>query len=112
MSITEARRAQRRNPDGAIAVTDTMTGELVGRVGNLSEAGMLLVADAPVREDALYQFQFSLPVGSTGRETDIDVGAHLLWTGAAHTPGQSLAGLRFLTVSAEHLAALRDWIER
>lgn len=110
MSITEARRAPRRNPHGAIAVSDTMTGRIIGRVGNVSEAGMLLVANTPVREDALYQLQFTLPASATTRETSIEVGAHLLWTGAANTPGHALAGLRFLTVSPAHLDALRDWV--
>ncbi len=112
MSITEARRAPRRNPNGAIAVNDMMTGQTIGLVGNVSETGMLLVASEPMREDALYQLQFTLPGSSTAREVAIDVGAHLLWTGAAHTPGQSLAGLRFLTLSPTHLAALRDWVGR
>ncbi len=112
MSITEARRAQRRNPNGAIVVSDVMTGQMIGRIGNISEAGMLLVADRPLREDALYQLQFSLPGSTLMREVTIDIGAHLLWTGAAYTPGQSLAGLRFLTLSPAHLAALRDWVGR
>ncbi|WDS37686.1 PilZ domain-containing protein [Pseudoxanthomonas sp.] len=112
MSITEARRAQRRNPNGAIMVSDVMTSQVIGRIGNISEAGMLLVASEPLREDALYQLQFTLPGSTPARETTIDAGAHLLWTGAAHTPGQSLCGLRFLTLSPAHLAALRDWVGR
>ena len=42
-------------------VTDTMTERVVGRIGNLSETGMLLIASAPLVEDALYQFRFLLP---------------------------------------------------
>ncbi|AER57347.1 hypothetical protein DSC_13515 [Pseudoxanthomonas spadix BD-a59] len=112
MSITDARRAQRRNPTGVIVVSDVMTAQVIGRIGNVSETGMLLVASEHLREDALYQLQFTLPGSSSTREASIDVGAHLLWTGAAHTPGQSLAGLRFLTISPAHLAALRDWLGR
>jgi hypothetical protein len=40
----------------------------------------------------------------------LDVGAHLIWVGSANTPGQSWAGLRFLTISEEHLVTLRHWI--
>ena len=110
MSITEARRAQRRNPNGAIAVNDVMTGQTLGRIGNISESGMLLVASEPVVENALYQLQFTLPGSNANREILIDAGAQLLWTGSAYTPGHALAGLRFLTLSPAHLAALRDWV--
>jgi c-di-GMP-binding flagellar brake protein YcgR len=108
--MNEARRAQRRNAHEAIAVVDAMTEKTVGRVGNMSESGMLLVVNAALQEDALYQLHFDL-IDAAGRATPVEVGAHLLWIGSAHTPGQSWAGLRFLTIGDRHLAALRRWIE-
>ncbi|RBH60364.1 PilZ domain-containing protein, partial [Xanthomonas oryzae pv. oryzae] len=38
------------------------------------------------------------------------VGVHLLWSEAAHAPGQSWAGVRFLTMSEPHRQRLRAWI--
>lgn len=87
-----------------------MTEKTVGRVGNVSESGMLLMCNAALHEDALYQLRFDL-IDAAGRATPVEVGAHLLWIGSAHTPGQSWAGLRFLTIGDAHLAALRGWIE-
>ena len=63
----------------------------------------------PLREDALYQFRFPLPIGD-GRHEVIDVGVHLLWSEPAHVPGQSWTGFRFLTLSREHRQLLRQWI--
>jgi hypothetical protein len=60
-------------------------------------------------DDALYQLRFEIP-DRTGRTVKLDVGAHLIWVGSANTPGQSWAGLRFLTISEEHLVTLRHWI--
>ncbi len=108
--MSEARRAQRRDAHEAIAVVDAMTEKTVGRVGNISESGMLLVVNAALQEDALYQLRFDL-IDRIGRATPVEVGAHLLWIGSANTPGQSWAGLRFLTIGDSHLAALRRWIE-
>ena len=53
----------RAPPQGrrTITVIDTMTDTVVGRIGNLSETGMLLIANAPLVEDALYQLRFLLP---------------------------------------------------
>ena len=107
--IRESRRADRRNVHETITVRDTMTEQVIGRLGNISESGMLLVASAPLLDDALYQLRFDIP-DRNGRPVKIDVGAHLIWVGSANTPGQSWAGLRFLTISEEHLVTLRQWI--
>ena len=65
--IDEFRRARRRKVSDTILVTDAMTDSVVGRIGNLSETGMLLMASAPLVEDALYQFRFRLH-DARGRE--------------------------------------------
>ena len=56
--IDEFRRAPRRKVSDNVLVTDAMTERVVGRIGNLSETGMLLIASAPLNDDALYQFRF------------------------------------------------------
>ena len=109
--MTEARRSQRRNVHESVAVLDTMTEQVLGRIGNISETGLLLVASGSLQEDALYQLRFEI-IDRTGRMVAIDVGAHVIWLGSANTPGQSWAGLRFLTVEEVQLAALRHWIAR
>ncbi len=107
--MKEFRRARRRHVPEPITVTDLMTEQAIGRLGNVSESGMLLIASAPVVEDALYQLRFHIR-DNRGRETPIEVGAHLLWAAEANTPGQSFAGLRFLTIDKEPLEALRAWV--
>ena len=59
--IHDSRRAPRRHVTEVVPVIDTMTDEVVGQLGNLSESGMLLIASAPLLEDALYQLRFHLP---------------------------------------------------
>lgn len=107
----DSRRNQRRNVHEAVMVVDTMSEQIIGRLGNISESGMLLVANAPLVEDALYQLRFEI-ADPGGRMFVIDVGAHLIWVGSAHTPGQSWAGLRFLTIEEGPLSVLRQWIAR
>lgn len=107
----DSRRTQRRNVHEPVMVIDTMSEQIIGRLGNLSESGMLLVANAPLVEDALYQLRFEI-ADPTGRVVAIDVGAHLIWVGSANTPGQSWAGLRFLTIDEGRLDVLRQWIAR
>ena len=95
--IPETRRAPRKQVPELIPVRDQMTESLIGRLGNISESGMLLIASGPLQEDALYQLQFAIPDGRGGQQP-IDVGAHLLWREPTNAPDQSWAGFRFLTL--------------
>ncbi|KAF1694298.1 PilZ domain-containing protein [Pseudoxanthomonas koreensis] len=104
--IHDSRRAPRRHVTDSVPVIDTMTDEVVGQLGNISESGMLLIATAPLVEDGLYQLRFHL--GS--RPQAINVGVHLLWLVEANTPGQSWCGFRFLTISDEQRNQVRAWV--
>ena len=105
------RRAKRRSVNEQIAVTDMMAEAIIGRLGNVSETGMLMIASVPMQDDALYQFRFAIP-GPTGQPQPLDVGAHLLWHEESNAPGQYWTGFRFLTLSPEHKALLRRWVEQ
>ncbi|RZA31050.1 MAG: PilZ domain-containing protein [Lysobacteraceae bacterium] len=109
--INESRRAQRRNVHEPVVVIDTMTEQVLGRIGNISETGMLLVTSGHLAEDALYQLRFEV-MDRTGHLVPIDVGVHVAWMGSANTPGQGWAGVRFLTLEEAPLAVLRHWIAR
>ena len=105
----EFRRAKRRKASDTIPVTDAMTGQVIGRIGNLSETGMLLIASEALADDALYQLRFALPDGTAAQP--VDVGAHLLWRDRASAPDQVWAGFRFIAVSETQARRLRAWIE-
>ncbi len=108
--INEFRRARRRKAADTILVTDAMTERVVGHIGNLSESGMLLIANETLVDDALYQLQFPLP-GDQEHPEMVEVGAHLLWMDRASAPGQAWIGFRFIAVAQPHMARLHKWIE-
>ena len=108
--INEFRRSRRRKAADTILVTDAMTERVVGHIGNLSESGMLLIANESLVDDALYQLRFELP-GGNAQPQAVEVGAHLLWMDRASAPGQAWIGLRFIAVAPAHLAELQKWIE-
>ena len=107
----EYRRAKRRRASHDIAVVDSMTEQVVGKIGNLSESGVLLILGAPATGDALYQFRFDLPVPGA-RALEVEVGAHELWQDYASAPGQVWAGFRFIDVAAGSLENIRRWVEQ
>lgn len=108
--INEFRRAKRRKAAGTISVTDVMTERIVGRIGNLSETGLLLMATEALVEDALYQFHFDLP-NDKSEDMGVEVGAHLLWMDAASAPGQAWVGFRFMGITEKQSRQMREWIE-
>lgn len=110
MSADEYRRAPRRKVPHTIHVIDTMTDDVVGRLGNLSETGMLLIASAPLVDDALYQFRFNLAGTDNQRGTTIEVGAHLLWKDAASAADQTWTGFRFISVPERQLQQIKHWL--
>lgn len=108
--MTEYRRAKRRQAEDVIEVVDLMTEKTIGRIGNVSESGMLTIGGEKLYDDALYQLRFNLP--APGRSVPITVGAHHLWSDDANRPGQVWSGFRFIDVSQEDLRLLRQWIEQ
>lgn len=106
--MTEYRRARRRKPSQKIDIIDSMTTQIVGQLGDLSETGMLLFASRPLTSDALYQFRFRL--SAHGGTQTVEVGAHELWSDDAAAPGQIWAGLRFIDVSHGDLGCIRRWV--
>jgi hypothetical protein len=108
---TEYRRAKRKRAEETIEVVDTMTDQIVGRIGNISESGMMMLATVHLMDDALFQFRFNLPDGGA-RGPSIEVGSHQLWSDAANVPGQFWSGFRFIDMAQEDAAQLRAWIEQ
>lgn len=107
--MIEHRRSPRKPPGVIIQVTNTMSGDIVGRLGNISAEGMMLVANRPLIDDALYQLQFHLP-DEHGRLHPVEVGVHEQWSEEASVQGQHWVGFRIIDIALADAAALRDWL--
>ena len=107
--MKEFRRSRRRQVAEVIHVTDAMTEMVIGHLGNVSDTGMLVMCNAPLVNDALYQLRLALPDGPL--KLPLEVGAHLLWRDQASAPGQSWTGFRFITMSEQQMTQLRRWID-
>lgn len=108
--MNEFRRAKRRQVPDLVQVVDTMTDEVMGRIGNLSETGMLMIGRGPGVEDGLFQVRFQLPARG-GLTLSLDVGAHQLWVEANPASGTFWSGFRFIDISASDAQRLREWID-
>jgi hypothetical protein len=107
----ERRSAPRRPATAAIDVIDSISGAPIGRIGNLSRTGMMLICRQPLNDGALYQLRFQLP-GPSGAATEVETGVHTMWVENAATNGYQWAGLRIISISNAAAQALDRWLEQ
>lgn len=105
------RQAARKPASPAATVTDLISGQAMGHVGNLSSTGMLLIGHQPPRSEALYQVGVSLPGVSArhGQTAAITLGIQEQWHEPAAS-GQTWAGYRIVAISDEDVAQLHRWL--
>lgn len=108
--MNEYRRSPRKAPFVTTPVNNAMTGEIMGRIGNLSSDGMLMVCEEEVATDALFQLGFEL-VDSDGNSQPINVGVQEMWCEAANIPGQFWVGFHFIDISDDNLNAVESWLD-
>ena len=109
--MVENRRSRRKRVPQAIQVTNSLTGEMIGHVGNLSADGMLLITSRRLPENALFQFNFELPdAGGTPRR--LEIGVHEQWGEPASIPGQFWSGFRIIDIAPEDRTTLAAWVEK
>lgn len=107
--MNEHRRFPRKAAYVTIAVVNAMTGQAMGRIGNLSANGMLLICDQMIVENSLYQLSFDL-VDADNRLHAIEVGVHEQWSEAANVPGQYWTGFRFIDIAPRDLGVIESWL--
>jgi hypothetical protein len=108
--MTEHRRSQRKRAHHAIQVSNALTGQQIGHIGNLSIDGMLMISSRQLPEDALFQFAFQLPSAATGQMHALEIGMHEQWSEAANVPGQFWSGFRIIDIAPEDYNILYDWV--
>jgi hypothetical protein len=106
----EKRRSARRSVGDVLQVTNAMTGVVMGRIGNLSPDGVMLICNAQVRSDALFQVVFHLR-DEHGRHRPIEIGLHEQWSEPAAAPGQYWAGFSIVDIAPRDQALLAAWVE-
>ena len=111
VSSIDQRRAQRKRANFTAIVTDVISGQPIGHLGNLSANGMLLISAHPPRSEAIYQVSLSLPGLGSVPQT-IEVGIQEQWHEAAASPGQIWAGYRIVAIDDTDAALLDAWLEQ
>ncbi len=111
-SLDNQRRAQRKRTPGNAIVTDMVSGEPIGHLGNLSSTGVLLITWQAPRSEALYQVSIALPtIGRALMQSQpIELGIQEQWHEHAASAGQIWAGYRIIAISDVDAARLESWL--
>jgi c-di-GMP-binding flagellar brake protein YcgR len=107
--MNEHRRAPRKTAYVTIPVTNMMTGESVGRIGNLSINGMLMVCERLIGDDVLVELGFEL-INADSVPQFVRIGAQEQWSERANVPGQYWCGLQFIDISPADLDVIESWL--
>lgn len=108
--MVEHRQSLRKPPDRPIDVLDLITGRPIGRVGNLSVDGMLLISQRALPANALYQLSFNLPAVDGSGARPLEIGVNEQWGERASAPGQFWTGFHIIDISPEDQDRLTAWI--
>ena len=106
------RRAERKRATFTAVVTDVISGEPLGHLGNFSSTGMLLISTQAPRSEALYQVSLTLPASGRAliQSQPIEAGIQEQWHESAASPGQIWAGYRIVAISDADAARLDGWL--
>jgi hypothetical protein len=108
--MVEHRQSVRKPPDRPIDVLDVITGRPIGRVGNLSVDGMLLISQRALPANALFQLSFSLPSSDGSGSRPLEIGVNEQWGERASAPGQFWTGFHIIDISREDQERLTAWV--
>lgn len=106
------RRAERKRARIAAMVTDVISGQAMGQLGNLSSTGMLLIGPREPRSQALYQVSVALPATRqtpAGPTPMIELGIQEQWHESAAS-GQVWAGYRIVAINGDDAVQLEHWL--
>lgn len=95
----DQRGAVRKTLSSIVQVFDTVTGERIGHIGNISESGVMIIGPAEMVEGNLYQMNFTLPEGDDGPSVTFHLGAHCLWCSEAESTGTWWAGFEIIDIN-------------
>lgn len=97
MTTPEQRRYPRAEPELSVTVYDAVEERVLGRLGNISSRGLMIISSEPIDEDLLVQLRFTLSDGQEKRT--IEVGAESLWCSSANVPGRYWSGFEIVDIS-------------
>jgi hypothetical protein len=107
---THKRKSVRKRVTAVMMVTNAFTAESLGRIGNLSKEGLMLIAPKSLHEEHYLQLGFVLQHGSQ-LNRKVEIGVQVSWCDQARTANTYWVGCRIVDVSPDDAQQLARWVE-
>ena len=102
----EKRRTSRQKIKGTLRVEDQMSGELIGHIVDLSEAGFMLQSSHDIPGNCILQLRIHMPSPINGRDV-IEVGAECIWSNTPSSSKTCWSGFQIIDISADDAQILQ-----
>lgn len=103
------RKSVRKRVTQVMMITNAFTGEGLGRIGNLSNDGMMLIATRELPDEHVYQVHFTLQT-SAHPAKKVEIGIQCLWCEQARSANTYWVGSKIIDISPEDQEALKLWV--
>ena len=103
----DSRFFRRRSIAIHFRVFDDATGNFIGRIGDISEGGILVYGPSRLKLRKLYRLRVDLPEADGNREA-VTLDAKTMWSGVDVNPEVFCSGFRFFGLDKPHNRAALD----
>ncbi|MBT8139940.1 MAG: PilZ domain-containing protein [Gammaproteobacteria bacterium] len=105
----ETRRAKRHELNQPIPVRDTLSGDTLGTLANITIEGMLLVSNKPLDANRIYQVELVFPAEISGMSS-VCVGIDCLWVNQAQAQEMNWAGCEIIDADPDSIEVIEQLI--
>lgn len=106
----DSRREKRHVPTQTIMVYNTMTGQELGSLANITSDGLMLVSKADIETNRIYQISLQLPFAIEDSNS-IDIVIDCLWSNTSESADLYWAGCAIIDADEAANSAIETLIE-
>jgi hypothetical protein len=96
--MQEKRQSPRKVADHVLEIYDQVTGNMLGRIVNISAEGFMLLSQEPMLSGTLYQLDLVDP-SSKEQQSQVKFSAEAVWSTEASHPESYWSGFRITEIS-------------
>ena len=109
--MEEKRKVERRHLFYYLAVIDTKTGNLIGHTVDISQGGIMLISQEPIKTNATYQLRMFLPEKIEGSR-NLEFPAESKWCKKDVNPDFYNTGFQFMGVAPDGIQVIERLIDK
>ncbi len=98
--MVDKRRRHRKNTPHHVKVLDNESGQVLGRIVDITSSGMMIVSDHAIKPGQAMVIRLNLPIMVQNR-TDMVIEAQSVWCNQDQNPRFFRAGFKFSNISGE-----------